>query len=129
MKNAPLALLLFVVAIGCDGMKQATEPRPKEVDYFAKKRECMELAVKRQTRDEQAAAKANIPGFADVKTEQCYVPSMNTCIYESGTLYLKTFKTSMTVEDLLTGRDLAGGPGDDPTYKQERDRLFALCAK
>jgi hypothetical protein len=53
---------------------------------------------------------------------------MNTCIYESGFIFSKG-KSSMTVEDLLTGQVLAGGPADDPTYRQERERLFALCAK
>ena len=128
MKDLWVASLLIAIAgVGCDRARPAE--KPQQVDYFAKKRECLELATMRQTRDEQAAAKTNIPDFANVKREQCYVPSMNTCIYESGSLYLKTFKTSMTVEDLLTGQILAGGPGDDPTYKQERDRLFALCAK
>ena len=123
------AVLLAVAGTGCDRLKRAVEPRLEHQDYFAKKCECFELATKRQSQEARADAKERIPGFVDARTEQCYVPSMNTCIYESGSEYLKTLKTQMTVDDLLTGKTLAGGPSDDPSYKRERDELFALCAK
>lgn len=100
-------------------MRQTEKPQPQQGDYFAKKRECFELATKQATRDEQATTKTpNISGIIELKPEQCYVPSMNTCTYESGFIYAKG-KSSMTVEDLLTGQVLAGGPGDDPAYKRE----------
>ncbi len=124
-----LVALLAVAGMGCDRLQKAVEPRQKQADYFAKKCECFELATKRQSQEERADAKDRIPGFVDARTEQCYVPSMNTCIYESGSLYLKTLKAQMTVDDLLTGKTLAGGPSDDPSYKRERYELFALCAK
>jgi hypothetical protein len=129
MTKALLALLL-VAWLGCDQMRQRAKPRPQQADYFAKKRECLELSIKRQAREAAADAKhPSIAGFIDLRSEQCYVPSMNTCIYESGFLDAKTTKSSMSIEDLLTGQVLAGGRADDRSYKQERDRLFALCAK
>jgi hypothetical protein len=54
---------------------------------------------------------------------------MNTCIYESGFFETTSRQSSMTVEDLLTGEVLAGGSASDPSYRQERERLFKLCAK
>jgi len=128
MRGFLSASLLVVVAVGCDGQQQAaTNSQP--VDYFAKKRECYELVIKRQGRDDEASAKQNTPDVAHLQAEQCYVPTMNTCIYESGFLELKSSKSFMTTEDLLTGRVLADGESKDPNYKQERERLFALCAK
>lgn len=121
-------LVVAVVGAGCDQQQQASS-NSQPVDYFAKKRECYELATKRQARDDEASAKRNTPDAVNVRGEQCYVPTMNTCIYESGILIPTASKSIMTVEDLLTGHELANGNAVDPTYKQERDRLFALCAK
>ena len=125
-----VSLMLAIVAVvGCDRREQVTTPVPKQVDYFAKKRECYELVIKRQARDDEASAKRSTPDVVHLQAEQCYVPTMNSCIYESGFLELKSSKSFMTTEDLLTGRVLADGESKDPTYTQERERLFALCAK
>jgi hypothetical protein len=131
-KSLWAASILFVIAgAACDRWRSAEKPH--QVDYFAKKRECFELANQRQAREQATAKHAASPdfraGFIDLLPQQCYVPSMNTCIYESGFTEVKTAKSVMTVEDLLTSEVLAGGPSDDPSYKQERARLFALCAK
>lgn len=123
-----VSLLVAVVGAGCDRQQQAAA-NSQPVDYFAKKRECYELVIKRQVRDDEASAKHNTPDVVNLRAEQCYVPTMNTCIYESGFLELKSSKSFMTTEDLLTGRDLADGDSKDTNYKQERERLFALCAK
>jgi hypothetical protein len=121
-------LVVAVVGARCDQQQQA-RASSQPVDYFAKKRECYELVIKRQGRDDEASAKQNTPDVAHLQAEQCYVPTMNTCIYESGFLELKSSKSFMTTEDLLTGRVLADGESKDPNYKQARERLFALCAK
>ena len=107
-------------------MRQPVKPPPRP-DYFAKKRQCLELAIKREAREE--ANRGAMAGTVDLKSEQCYVPSMDTCIYESGFFVSSVRQTSMTVEDLLTGRVLAGGPANDASYIKERERLFNLCAK
>jgi hypothetical protein len=130
------SLLVIVVGVGCDRQQRAVA-KSQPVDYFAKKRECLELAVKREARDDQAMAKTPpspdlSSGLMQLHPEKCYVPSMNTCIYESGFLNFKNGETTMTVEDLMTGRELTYATFVNPTppaYKHERDRLFALCAQ
>jgi hypothetical protein len=116
-------LLFSIFLFGrCDEVRQVSGPHP---DYFSQKRECYELSVKRSVRDEPKS----VPGFIDLKPEQCYVPTMNTCICESGVMERTSGKRLMMVEDLLTGRELANGSAEDPTYKKERDQLFSHCAK
>ncbi len=126
-KSLRAAFIVFVVTgAACDRRPAET---PQQPDYFAKKHECYELVTKRQARDDEASAKSNTPDVVHLQAELCYVPTMNTCIYESGFLELKSSKSFMTTEDLLAGRVLADGESKDPNYKQERERLFALCAK
>src|SRR4051794_30249308 len=104
-----LLFSLFLLA-GCDEVRQVSGRPP---DYFAHKRECYELCIKRSVRDEAKS----VPGFIDLKPEQCYVPTMNTCICESGVMERASGKRLMMVEDLLTGRELANGSPEDSNYK------------
>jgi len=115
-------LLLSLFLFGCDQVRQMAGSHP---DYFAQKRECYELSIKRSERDETKS----LPGFINLKPEQCYVPTMNTCICESGMMERATGKQLMMVEDLLTGHELVNGSPDEARYKRERDRLFNLCAR
>jgi hypothetical protein len=120
---------LILVAVGCDRAQRTAPPHPEQVDYFAKKCECYELAAKRRAHDTEENDNRHNPNAYTLGGEQCYVPTMNTCIYESGTFVVPASKSVMAVEDLLTGQQLASGLVDVPAYKQERERLFSLCAK
>jgi hypothetical protein len=108
----------------------AKEPSNTAVgaDYFAKKRECYELVKKQDERD-----LAKNPDWLWSSPQQCYVPSLNTCICE----YVPKKGPSYVI-DVLTGKVLVwmeplkrGESVDSQVerYQRERDRLFSLCAK
>src|SRR5258708_38872717 len=106
MRGFLLAYFLIAVAFAtaCYRPRRTDPSRRQEVDYFAKKRECLELATKRTARDEESTAKHLRTGVLNLKPEQCYVSSMNTCLYESGFTSVTTDETTVSVGDLLTGR-------------------------
>jgi hypothetical protein len=117
-------LVAAVVSWGCNRQQQeAAHFQP--ADYFAKKRECYELVEKRDRLDGA--------DWLFAAPQQCYVPSMNTCICE----YVPK-KGPAYVSDVLTGKVLASavplrsGESVESTsdrYQRERERLFSLCAK
>jgi hypothetical protein len=93
------SLLIVVLGAGCDRQHQAAG-NSQPVDYFAKKRECYELASQQQRREQNGRAK---PALNDrliyLDPEQCFVPTMNTCIYESGFIVTRDGKAPMVVSD------------------------------
>jgi hypothetical protein len=129
------SLLLVIAGLGCDRPRREATAH-SQPDYFAKKRECFELAAKREAHQDKEAAteEARKPSpsrnFYYLRPETCYVPPMNTCIYESGFTEAASGKPIMTTEDLLTGRVIVATVSEgEEDYKRERDRLFSLCAK
>jgi hypothetical protein len=126
MRSFLVLALLVVASTACDRHSSA-KPTPPN-DYFAKKRECYELVEKR---DEHESA--NHPDWLLPAPQECYVPSLNTCICE----YVPK-KGPSYVSDVLTGTTLlwlgepakAGEPADKyERYQRARDQLFSLCAK
>jgi hypothetical protein len=73
MRGFLSALLLVVVGgMGCDRQQHAAAH--SQPDYFAKKRECMELVEKRDRLDGYT--------WMHASPHQCYAPSLNTCLCE-----------------------------------------------
>jgi hypothetical protein len=99
------------------------------MDFFERKRVCMELARRRAAED----SKGLPAGMSLISPTFCYSDTLKTCLYFGG--FLRGNKASMMTIDLLTNESLAETFPDNPRvglswpdYQEEVKEFRSRCA-
>lgn len=135
MKGLVVIALLASTTCGESSPAAQSSPRvePERPSYFAKKLECARLADVRRERDRER--NSTLGTF--LPAEQCYAPSIDTCIYEDNFIG-RDGVVERNVIDLTTSHYFVSyasdraNPQDEAIshahFVAERARLFSLCA-
>lgn len=125
-----VAVLVVLASLGCSRERTAAQRAPSEPSYFKEKMACATAGERRR-----ASALREAPDMVLAISEQCYVPTMHTCVYEVA--FITQTRTWRFVEDLATGHKFAeytstGVPDiDTPAFaefQQVRARMKRACA-